>query len=113
MASENDKAVIDYKAILTGIITSAIVSGATFAWFMGGLDNRVKNLEQGSSKIDVVVDKVNLISNQLAVLNTDLTYVKENMRDLKANSTALSTDVSNLRNQVTTLQNEDRRNDKQ
>lgn len=108
MASENDKAVVDYKSILTGILTSAIVSGATFAWFMGGLDNRVKNLESGSSKIDVVVDKVNLISQQLAILNTDLTYVKENMRDLKANSTALSTDVSNLRNQVTTLQQEDR-----
>lgn len=108
MASENDKAVIDYKAVLTGIITSAIVSAASFAWFIGGLDNRVKNLEQGSSKIDIVMDKVNVISSQLAVLNTDLTYVKENMRDLKANSSALSTDVSNLRNQMSNIQNEDR-----
>lgn len=110
MSGTNDKAMIDYKSILTGILTSALVSGATFAWFMGGLDNRVKTLESGSSKIDVVVDKVNLISNQLAVLNTDLTYVKENMRDLKTNSTTLSNDVSNLRNQVTMLQQEDHRN---
>jgi len=106
----SDRAVIDYKSILTGILTSAIVSGATFAWFMGGLDNRVKNLESSSNKIDIVVDKVNLIGNQMAVLSTDLTYVKENMRDLKANSTTLGNDVSQLRQQVNSMQIEDRRN---
>lgn len=107
--STNDKAPIDYKAVLTGVLTSALVSGATFAWFMGGLDNRVKNLESGSSKIDVMVDKVNIISNQLAVLSTDLTYVKENMRDLKTNSSALGNDVRDLRNTVTQLQQEEHR----
>lgn len=112
MTSNNDKATIDYKAVLTSVLASAIVSGATFAWFMGGLDNRVKNLEGSSTKIDVLVDKVNAISQNLAVLTTDISYVKDNVKDLKANSTTLGNDVRDLRQTVNMIQTQENKNDR-
>lgn len=108
MTTSSDKATIDMKSILTGVLTSALVSAATFAWFMGGLDNRVKNLEGSSTKIDVLVDKVNAISQNIAVLTTDVSYVKDNVKDLKANSTTLGNDVRDLRTTVNMIQAQDK-----
>lgn len=98
---------IDVKSILTGVITSILVSAGTFVWFMGSLDNRVKNLEDGTNKVDIVIDKMNVLSQNIAVLSTDVNYVKENMKDLKANSTILGNDVRDLRNKVETMQREE------
>lgn len=104
MTSQTDKGAIDVRNILAGVITAAIVSAGSFVWFLGGVENRVSNLEKDSGKVDQILTNLGSLKEQVAVMNTDITYVKENVRDLKVNSTILSDDVRKLRNDVSDIQ---------
>lgn len=96
---------IDVKAILTGVLTAAIVSVGSVVWMMGKFENRLDVVERDSNKVDQILTKVNDMSEKIAVLNTDVNYVKQNVAELKLNSSSLSDDVRTLRITVAELQN--------
>lgn len=96
--------VFDLKSIISGVLTAAIVSVASFVWMMGKVENRVDVLERDSTKVDLILNKVNDMSEKIAVLNTDVNYVKQNVAELKLNSSSLSDDVRTLRITVSDLQ---------
>lgn len=96
--------IIDLKSIITGVITAALVSTASFVWMMGKIETRVEGLERDSTKVDLILTKVSDMSEKIAVLNTDVNYVKQNVAELKLNSSSLSDDVRTLRITVSDLQ---------
>lgn len=113
MTTQAERTGIDIRGILTAVVASALVSAASFLWFMGGMETRVNVLERDSNKMDQVLQKVNDMSERMAIMNTDLAYVKQNMAELKLNSSSLSDDVRTLRITVSDLQQKGNNNGRQ
>lgn len=95
--NESDNNIVDWKSLLTAVMTAGFVSLISTIWFFGGLENRVGHLEKNSAKIEAVDDKLNVLNQQMASISTDLNYIRENINNLNKNSQALSGDVRELK----------------
>lgn len=104
MSTPANNTMFDLKGVITGVLTAALVSVASFVWMMGKFENRVDVLERDSVKVDQILTKVTDLSEKVAVINTDVNYVKQNVAELKLNSSSLSDDVRTLRITVSDLQ---------